>query len=93
MLLDRIQTRTTNPFGRTAAERQRILDDLEHVEPLLRTSATAEIVTDRPVPDIADEIEALARGPIVPPRGPRGPLDDRLAGPCPISWAGSSIPL
>ncbi len=69
VLLDRIQTRTTNPFGRTAAELQRILDDLEHVEPLLRASATAEIVTNRPVPDIADEIEALARGPVVPLEG------------------------
>ncbi len=69
VLLDRVQTRTTNPFGQAAAERQRILDDLERVEPLLRTSATAEIVTNRPVPDVADEIEALARGPVAPLEG------------------------
>lgn len=73
VLLDRIQTRTTNAFGRTAAERQRILDDLENVEPLLRKAATAEIVTTRPVPSVADEIEALVRGLVVPLKG--GPED------------------
>jgi dephospho-CoA kinase len=62
ILLQRIATRRTNPFGKTARERQRILDDLETVEPLLRATATIEINTTLPVVEVAGKLEALARG-------------------------------
>jgi len=62
VLLDRLATRTTNPFGKTPAERDRILKDLARAEPLLRRSATVEISTDRPLAQVVDAVEALAGG-------------------------------
>jgi hypothetical protein len=38
VLLERLATRVTNPFGKDAAERERILEDLHNVEPLLRAT-------------------------------------------------------
>ncbi|MFB9907726.1 hypothetical protein [Allokutzneria oryzae] len=43
--LDVMLDRDTNPFGRTAQERDRIITDTTEVEPLLRKSATVEIDT------------------------------------------------
>ena len=48
VMLQRIATRSTNPFGKDAHERQRILADLDAVEPLLRATSTVEIVTTTP---------------------------------------------
>jgi dephospho-CoA kinase len=62
VLLERVASRRTNPFGKTAAERARILGDLHAVEPLLRSGATAEIDTRRPVAEVADLIESIAAG-------------------------------
>ena len=61
VLLQRIATRTGNPFGKNAAERERILNDLATVEPVLRRTATVEISTDRPLRDVVDEVEAVVR--------------------------------
>jgi broad-specificity NMP kinase len=61
VLLDRVAARTTNDFGKTDAERARILADLHEVEPVLRSGATAEIDTRIPVAEVADRIEAIAR--------------------------------
>jgi shikimate kinase len=61
VLLSRIATRATNPFGKDPVERARILADLENVEPLLRRSATLEITTDRPLADVVSAVEAAAR--------------------------------
>ncbi|WAB80734.1 AAA family ATPase [Microcella daejeonensis] len=61
VILHRLATRTTNDFGKTAEERARILDDLEHVEPLLRRGATHVIDTDRPLADVVAELERIAR--------------------------------
>ena len=60
VLLDRLGTRTTNDFGKTADERLRILRDLRDVEPLLRRGAAAEIDTRRPVREVADLLESIA---------------------------------
>jgi adenylate kinase family enzyme len=60
VLLGRLADRRTNDFGKTAAERARILADLREVEPLLRAGATAEIDTRAPVEAVADRLEALA---------------------------------
>ena len=57
----RIATRSTNPFGKAAQERQRILADMEAVEPLLRATSTVEIVTTIPVTKVVDAPESLAR--------------------------------
>jgi dephospho-CoA kinase len=60
VLLERIATRTNNPFGKSEAERAAILRDLAEVEPLLRAGATAEIDTRAPVESVADVLEARA---------------------------------
>ena len=66
VLLDRIASRRTNDFGKSDAERARILSDLHAVEPLLRTGATAEIDTRRPVEEVADLLESIAGVPGAP---------------------------
>jgi len=60
MMLERLRTRTTNPFGKTAEERARIMRDLAEVEPLLRASATHELDTTQPLSDIVDSLIAIA---------------------------------
>jgi dephospho-CoA kinase len=60
VLLQRLASRTTNPFGKTPAQRQRVLDDLEVAEPLLRATATAEFDTTGSLSDLVDALEALA---------------------------------
>jgi hypothetical protein len=61
IMLRRIAKRSTNPFGKSAHERQRIMADLEAVEPLLRATSTVEIVTTIPVAKVADALESVAR--------------------------------
>lgn len=60
VIVERIATRETNRFGRSAAEREAILRDLEEVEPLLRAGATAEIDTQAPLREVADALERIA---------------------------------
>src|SRR3954454_16775640 len=60
VVLERLATRATNDFGKSDEERERILDDLSWVEPLLRAGATAEIDTRRPLEDVVAELERLA---------------------------------
>lgn len=59
VLMHRIASRTTNPFGKTTEERERILDDLRNTEPLLRASADFVLDATRSVDDLADEIENI----------------------------------
>ena len=59
VMLDRIANRDTNPFGKSAAERARIVADTTEIEPLLRSSATVEIDTTRPAADVVDQLVAL----------------------------------
>lgn len=60
VMLDRIAGRDTNPFGKTAGERDRIIADTAEIEPLLRSSATVEIDTREPLPGVVDRLVALA---------------------------------
>ena len=59
-MLQRIAARESNDFGKTAAERDQILNDLATVEPLLRAGATAEIDTRAPLDEIVDALERIA---------------------------------
>ena len=61
VMLSRLETRSTNPFGKNDADRTRILADLEVVEPRLRRTATVEISTDRPLAEVVAAVEAVAR--------------------------------
>ena len=65
-MVERLATRTTNDFGKRAAEREAILADLRVVEPLLRARATAEIDTRAPVAEVAARLVEIARGPAGP---------------------------
>jgi dephospho-CoA kinase len=61
VLLDRIENRTTNPYGKTAEERELILSDLAQVEPLLRAGCTHEIDATQPVEDVVEKLVAIGR--------------------------------
>jgi shikimate kinase len=56
VLVERLTTRTTNPYGKDPAHVAETLEYLETVEPLLREAATLEVVTTVPVEQVADII-------------------------------------
>jgi len=58
-LLERVATRTGNPYGKSPEELSRILDDLENVEPLLRRAADHEIRTTAPLDDVVEDVLRL----------------------------------
>jgi dephospho-CoA kinase len=58
VLVERLRTRTTNPYGKDPAHIAETLDYLETVEPLLREAATLEVVTTVPVGQVADVVVA-----------------------------------
>ena len=60
VILERIATRTNNPYGKTAVERAEILENLEFVEPLLRAGCDVEFDTFKlGVQRLADELVGL----------------------------------
>ena len=59
LLLRRIEARTTNGYGKTLEQRERILRDLVDVEPLLRRTCTVEIDATRPLVDIVSDLAKL----------------------------------
>ena len=61
VILERIDQRESNNFGKTAAERELILHHFATVEPLLRAGATAEIDTRAPLAEVVDALERIAR--------------------------------
>jgi dephospho-CoA kinase len=58
-LLDRLRTRSSNPYGRTADQRAEVVRYVAEVEPLLRRGATVELDGRRPVTELADAVEEL----------------------------------
>jgi dephospho-CoA kinase len=60
VILERVATRESNPYGKTQAERELITHDLATYEPLLRAGATVEIDTRRPLHEVVDELESIA---------------------------------
>ncbi len=61
VLLDRLRTRSNNPYGQTAAQRAEVEGYVTEVEPLLRRGATVELDGRRPVSELADAVEELLR--------------------------------
>lgn len=59
VVVERLATRTSNPFGKVPAGLARVLGHHRTVEPMLRRVATHEIVTTRPLPEVVDEIVQL----------------------------------
>ncbi len=60
-LVERLRTRTTNPYGKTERERRQILDDRAHVEPLLRRSADLVLDATATPTALADAVLAHVR--------------------------------
>jgi shikimate kinase len=59
VLVERVSTRTNNPYGTTPEQRAEIAQYLDTVEPLLRRGATLELDGQRPASKLADAIEDL----------------------------------
>jgi broad-specificity NMP kinase len=62
VLLRRIEARTTNNYGKTAAERALILSDIAEAEPLLRATCTHEIDATQPLADVVAQLVEIGRG-------------------------------
>jgi thymidylate kinase len=62
VLLRRIESRTSNAYGKAAAERDLILGHLAEVEPLLRATCTHEIDATQPVEDVVAELVMIGTG-------------------------------
>jgi shikimate kinase len=60
VLLARVTSRTSNPYGKAPGERDQIIAYTATVEPLLRAGATAEIDTRMRPDEVADELERIA---------------------------------
>jgi hypothetical protein len=58
VIIERLQTRQSNSYGRGDGEMDRVLADLRSVEPLLRKNADLIIETTVPVGDVADRVLA-----------------------------------
>src|SRR5215210_1064292 len=58
VLLRRIETRTTNDYGKAGDDRPLILRHLAEVEPLLRATCTHEVDATRPVDDVVEQLVA-----------------------------------
>jgi shikimate kinase len=61
ILIERLATRTTNPYGKRPGELARILHHVETVEPLLRRSATIEVDTSAPIDQVIETVVGLVR--------------------------------
>jgi hypothetical protein len=61
VLLQRIESRTTNDYGKTGEQRALILRNLAEVEPLLRASCTHEIDATQPVGDVVAQLVEIGR--------------------------------
>jgi shikimate kinase len=56
VLVARLRTRATNPYGRDATERAQVLADLAEVEPALRRTADLVLATTAPPSQVADAV-------------------------------------
>jgi dephospho-CoA kinase len=56
VLLDRIEGRTANDFGKTPEEREQIISDVAEFEPRMRATCTHELDATQPIEDIVAEL-------------------------------------
>jgi shikimate kinase len=61
VLLDRVRSRTNNPYGKTADQQEDIARFVREVEPLIRRSATLELDGLLPIQVLADRVEDCMR--------------------------------
>lgn len=60
VILERVRSRATNPYGSTAPEQTEISKNLRDIEPLLRNLCDLELDATRPLDELAEEIEKHA---------------------------------
>ena len=65
-LVERLDTRTTNDYGKHPDEVARILSQVETIEPLLRRSATLEVDTSAPLERVIETILSAVTPPVSP---------------------------
>jgi dephospho-CoA kinase len=58
----RLEERTTNDYGKSAADRKLILAHLAEVEPQLRATCTHELDASRPLAEIVEELARIGSG-------------------------------
>lgn len=64
VLLQRVTSRTNNPYGAATKDRSAIRHHVEEVEPLLHAGAITELDSRRPVTALADSsVSRVSRGP------------------------------
>jgi adenylate kinase family enzyme len=59
VLLGRIESRTSNDYGKSPDERELVLTHLAEVEPLLRATCTHELDASRPIEDVVADLVAI----------------------------------
>ncbi len=62
VLLRRIETRTSNQYGKAAEERALILSEIAEVEPLLRATCTHELDATQPIEHVVAQLAEIGRG-------------------------------
>jgi dephospho-CoA kinase len=58
-MIERLETRTNNPYGKSTLDCSRFLEDAETVEPLLRRAADHEVLTTAALDDVVATILRL----------------------------------
>jgi dephospho-CoA kinase len=61
VLLERIESRTTNEYGKAVEEGELIVQHLAEVEPLLRATSTHELDAAQPIDDVVDQLIVIGR--------------------------------
>jgi len=61
VIVERLRSRSNNPYGKHPEELALILEQLAEIEPLLRRGADHEIVTTLPLPDVVDAVLRIAQ--------------------------------
>jgi len=62
VLLERIESRTTNDYGKAPEERALIPEHMAQVEPLRRAGCTHELDAAQPLGDVVEELVAIGSG-------------------------------
>jgi hypothetical protein len=61
VILERVASRKMNDYGKTAEQREEIVQYIASVEPLLRAGATVEIDTRKPLDKVVIELELICQ--------------------------------
>ncbi len=61
VILERVRTRTNNGFGKNPEDRDRMVRDIAETEPLLRSAASHELDTSRPLREVVEALIGIAQ--------------------------------